>query len=253
MDCAQFGEIVHDLDRPGTVGFALRESALAHAESCSLCGILVMESESLDIALRTLASRKASQQAPPGLAAMLMGEFQHRKFASLGRRVRRQIAALGSAAAVFLAVGLLLHFWHSGAPTDVVPGHGSARIAPSPATPLANTNSEQPSTPLTSGSNHSVPPESSGPSDASAVRASQLAEFESDAQFVRLPYADDPGGLDNDMVVRVMLTPATLASFGLPVTGIGSNEPVQADLAVSQDGTPQAVRLVSEANMSREF
>ena len=35
MDCAQFEEIVHDLERPGTEGFVLRDSALAHAESCN--------------------------------------------------------------------------------------------------------------------------------------------------------------------------------------------------------------------------
>ena len=56
MDCSQFQKIVHDLERPGTEGFALRESALAHAESCSQCAPLMTGAESLDAALRALAA-----------------------------------------------------------------------------------------------------------------------------------------------------------------------------------------------------
>jgi hypothetical protein len=90
-------------------------------------------------------------------------------------------------------------------------------------------------------------------SPANVQRASLEAESQNDAAFIRLPYADDPNSLDDDAVVRVVLTPATLASFGLPVTGLGSGEPVQADLAVSQDGMPQAVRLVSGTGSNQEF
>ena len=32
MNCSQFEEVLHDLDRPGTRGLALRDVALAHAE-----------------------------------------------------------------------------------------------------------------------------------------------------------------------------------------------------------------------------
>ncbi len=43
-----FEEIVNDLDRAGMPEGALRESALAHAESCSPCARLLTETESLD-------------------------------------------------------------------------------------------------------------------------------------------------------------------------------------------------------------
>ncbi len=238
MDCAQFEELLHDLDRPGTEGFARREAALTHAESCSRCGILVMQSESLDEALRALARRESGRHASPPVAAMLMEEFQHRKFALLSRKVTRQIAALGATAAVLLTLGFWLHFSHSQTPPIAINEQPSAPTAPSPAPVPANTNSAQPSAP-------SAP--------ANVQRASLEPESQNDAAFIRLPYSDDPGSLDNDAVVRVVLTPATLASFGLPVTGIGSGEPVQADLAVSVDGTPQAVRLVSETSSNQEF
>lgn len=247
MDCAQFDELVHDLDRPGTEAFSRRHAALAHAESCSRCAILVMQSESLDVALRALAKRDAGRQATPLTAATLMEEFQRRKFASLGRKVKRQVAALGAAAAVLLALGFWLHFSHSQTPPTAANEQRDATIASSAAPPPANATSSQPSVASTPNS------QSAGPSTTVAIQPASLrAESQSDAEFIRLPYAD-LGGLDNDTVVRVLVTPATLASFGLPVTGVGSGEAVEADLAVSQDGTPQAVRLVSETSSSQEF
>ncbi len=253
MDCAQFEELLHDLDRPGTQGFARREAALTHAESCSHCGILVMQSESLDEALRALAKRESGRHASPAVAAILMEEFQHRKFASLSRKVTRQIAAVGAAAAVLLAVGLWLHFAHSQTPPIAInerPTAPNVTSAPSPAPAQlpASANSALPSALATAASPTTAPS-----SPANVQRASLEAESQTDAAFIRLPYSDGPDNLDNDAVVRVVLTPATLASFGLPVTGLGGGEPVQADLAVSQDGMPQAVRLVSGTSSNQEF
>ena len=181
---------------------------------------------------------------------MLMEEFQHQKFALLSRKVTRQIAALGATAAVLLALGFWLHFAHSKTPSISINEQPIAPSAPSPAPAQvpASANSAQPSAPTSPVSPTTVPS-----SPANVQRASLEAESQTDAAFIRLPYSDDTGSLDNDAVVRVVLTPATLASFGLPVTGLGSGEPVQADLAVSQDGMPQAVRLVSGNNSNQEF
>jgi hypothetical protein len=250
MDCAQFDELLHDLDRPGTEGFARREVALAHAESCGRCAILVMQSEFLDGSLQALAKRESGREASPLVATTLMEEFQRHKFASLGRRVTRQVAALGAAAAVLLAVGFWVHFSHSRTPATAMNEHPSASVGPSPAPAQVpeSANSAQPTAPSAS-----VSPSTAPSAPANVQRANLKAESQNDAAFIRLPYSDDPGNLDNDAVVRVVLTPATLASFGLPVTGIGSGEPVQADLAVSQDGMPQAVRLVSGTSSNQEF
>ena len=249
MDCAQFEEFLHDLDRPGTEGFARREAALTHAESCSRCAILVMQSESLDSALRVLAKRESGREASHLLAATLIEEFQHHKFASLGRRVKRQVAALSAAAAVLLAVSFWLHFSHSRTAPNAIDEQPAASVAPpAPVQVPANANAAQPSAQAAA-----VSPSAAPNAPANVQRASLEAESQSDAAFIRLPYSDDPGSLDDDAVVRVVLTPATLASFGLPVTGIGSGESVQADLAVSQDGMPQAVRLVSGTSSNQQF
>ena len=45
MDCAQFEEVIHDLDRPGAQALALREAALNHAEFCGHCARLMTEAE----------------------------------------------------------------------------------------------------------------------------------------------------------------------------------------------------------------
>ena len=52
MDCAEFQEVLHELDRPGNEGEALCERALSHAEGCSDCAALLIEVEALDFSLR---------------------------------------------------------------------------------------------------------------------------------------------------------------------------------------------------------
>jgi len=61
MNCSEFGEILNDLDRAGMPEGALRESALAHAESCSPCARLLTETESLDFALQALAEQESER------------------------------------------------------------------------------------------------------------------------------------------------------------------------------------------------
>jgi hypothetical protein len=63
-----------------------------------------------------------------------------------------------------------------------------------------------------------------------------------------LPYADDTASLDGGAVIRVSVPRSALVAWGLPVSGMGSAGPIPADLVVSADGTPQAIRLVSETN-----
>ena len=72
------------------------------------------------------------------------------------------------------------------------------------------------------------------------------------ASFQPLPYADDPSTLEDGAVVRVEMPRAALASFGLPVAAMESDDTVRADLIVSADGTPQAIRLVSQNSTSSQ-
>lgn len=228
MDCPQFEEIVHDIDRPGTEGFALRDSALAHAETCADCARLMTEIESLESGLQAMAVAVAGWQAPASVEAVLLSEFRRQKLASARWNLRRQIVALGTAAAAFLALGFSLHHYLARSDSG---GAGAPNVVQAPAVPAAAANGQA----------------SVGP-DAANVIDADGTEY---ASFVPLPYADDPSALDEGTVVRVEMPRAALASFGLPVAAMESDGPVRADLIVSTDGTPQAIRLVPQDSASQ--
>jgi hypothetical protein len=64
------------------------------------------------------------------------------------------------------------------------------------------------------------------------------------ASFVPLTEAFDPTAVDMNAVVRVSMSRLALQNLGVYLDA-QSNEPVVADLVVSDDGTPQAIRVVS--------
>lgn len=232
MDCSQFEDFVHELDRPGTQGAELREKALAHAETCGRCAVLLTESESLDFALGRVADETGRNAAPPRVEAALLQEFRVAKVANARRRVRRQIASIGVAAALFLALGLSLR--HRLAPPAADPGSTAVEKASAAAASGLVAQSHQAS---------QLQPDASSKT-GSAANSAQDAEFAED--FTPLPYADDPSMQEGGAVVRVILSRSALESFGVPVSDVGSSERVPADLIVSADGTPEAIRLVSQ-------
>jgi len=83
--------------------------------------------------------------------------------------------------------------------------------------------------------------------------ALRRAALEVDALSTAAFDADDPAALEGGAIVRVTLPRSALRSFGLPVTESDGTERVFADLLVSEDGTPQAIRLVSDANPNVYF
>jgi hypothetical protein len=222
MDCVEFNKIYHDLDRPGTPGFRFRERALAHAESCSSCGLLLTDGEALDFALSNLTQHNAGREAPPRVEAALLRGFQASKLAGSRRRIHRQLGALGAAAAILLALGLGVQHRIASQPRKATPQEANLATAPGA--------------------------EASAMAGQHEVAASDADEDEYATEFVPVPYADDPAALEGGAIVRVTLPRSALPSFGLPITESDGTDRVFADLLVSEDGTPQAIRLVSDAN-----
>jgi hypothetical protein len=240
MDCTQFEEILSDLNRPEITGTALRESALAHAESCSRCAKLLAEAESLDQGFRALAAVERDLRAPERVEAIVLQEFRRRRDAVSGRRIGRQ-ATLGIAAAILLVVGVSLHHWVArSSGSESVAQTPAAGSAPSPTKNSAEMRARVAAQPETS---ISVESEERGQEVESAPLSEQN---DSEDAFMPLPYADEPAALDGGAVVRVEMPRAALASFGMPVAAMEGDGTVQADLVVSEDGTPQAIRLVSQ-------
>ena len=223
VDCVEFKEIYHDLDRPETSGFRLREQALAHAESCACCGMLLTDGEALDFALRHLIQHNAGREAPSRIEAALLREFQVAKLEGSRRRARRQLGILGVAATILLALGLGVQH----------------RIALRPSTPAQQSAK--------------VMPDSSTTSNENGTAASEEDEDEYATEFVPVPYADDPAALEGGAIVRVTLPRSALPSFGLPISESDGSDSVFADLIVSEDGTPQAIRLVPDADPNLNF
>jgi len=214
MDCSQFQAVLHDLDRSEMRGVALRELALAHAEGCYRCAYLITESEALDSSLRTLANRSANLEAPPRVESAVLAEFRQQKATLRQRKMRLRIAVLATAAAVLLTLGVSLHYREK-LIVSAPPAHAS----------VASSAAGQ---------------------EITEVADNQSADQENATDFVPLPSATDPGTLDGGAVVRVLLSRTALASLGLPVANMGAAEQVPADILLSEDGSPQAIRLVSQ-------
>jgi hypothetical protein len=222
MDCAQFGEIVHDLDRPGTQGLGLRDAALLHAETCNDCAQLMTETESLDFSLQQLGVRDADSEAPPRVEAALLREFRRHRIELSLTRAPWRFAALAVAATVLLALGLFLRH-------EISPN----RTLDSPSQDASNQTGAD-----TSGSKHVL----------SRTEQDQTDDSEYATAYVPLPGASDPDTLEGGSIVRVVLSRSALLSLGLPVTDTETGDQIPADLVLSQDGAPQAIRLVSQTN-----
>jgi hypothetical protein len=244
MDCDKFLEVLADLDRPGVLAPELREDAFAHAESCSDCGQLLTETELLDAELLRLAARAADSQAPARIEAQLLNAFRQRNSAAEHKTMWRYASAIGIAAILLLAIG----FWLNRGRTanKRLPGLKVTQpiVAVGPA--LHGGSSASP------GSAHANPREVTArrptavPKNRDDVNADALvSDSDGAAGFIPLPDAD-PGPLDDGAVVRVEMPRTALATFGLPVEAMEGSGTIRADLIVSADGTPQAIRLLSQ-------
>jgi hypothetical protein len=217
MNCSEFDELFHDLDRPRTIASRESELALAHAEACARCARLLTEAEALNYALRAIALRDRNAQAPARLESALLREFRehnaHRRARPM-RQSARWYAAVGSIAALALLTVGLAHFR-----LGTIKNQPVLSIATTPNVPTY--------------------------ADTAEAGDSQNADIEDATAFVSLPDADDFGSLEGGVVVRVAMPRATLASWGLPISDVAGSDRIPAELLVSADGTPQAVRLVS--------
>lgn len=220
IDCRQFEEVVHDLDRPGALGPALCEAALAHAELCGSCARLLTDSEALGFSLQTIAAHDERAQASPRVEAAVLREM--RRVATSRHRRQWRMVALGVASAVLLALGGSLRHMSMGRRDGIAADQSARRTG------------------------------SGAGSKASPVVADNLSSDWQDATaFVSLPYAADPATLEGGTVVRVVLSRSALMSMGMPVTDAGTMDRIPADIMLSEDGAPQAIRLVSQVSLGQ--
>ncbi len=251
MNCLKFREVLHELDRPGTRGAAAFDNAMAHAEVCGDCGVLLVEEESLGFALQKIAQETTRMPGASRVEAELLKAFrQELKPASLETipmrpGIRWGVIALGIAAAMLLVLGTVIY---------------QRNLAKAPDAPAVNAvtnpsvkpvDSQSAQSPVSAAQNSNANPTANRVA-ANAPTTTKLTSAAGDAEptgyataFVPLPYADDPSALEGGSVVRVTLARSVLESYGLSAEGLGAGDRVTADMIVSEDGTPQAIRLVA--------
>ncbi len=249
MDCNRFRELLADLDRPGVLSAELRDRAFEHAEACADCGQLLTESELLDAGLRRLAAREGDSQPPPLVEERLLNVFRQRNVRAARETTWRYAAAIGVAAVLLLAFGFWLN--QRAGERNARPGSETNHTfaAMSPVTQQEKEKisaAELPAGERMAQSSHSVA-ESAKRESASADAL--VSDADSAAEFIPLPDAD-PGPMDDGAVVRVEMPRAALANFGLPVEAMEGDGTIRADLIVSADGTPQAIHVLSQDDVS---
>lgn len=227
MNCEGFQELIDDLARDATLDETVLHDALAHADSCQSCDALLEESESLTRTLDALARQESSSQAPARVEQELLQAVRRKRSATRAVRPAHSrwlwLAGAGSIAAVTLAVVLLTG--RSGS----IPNQGVApqTTAAAPATPSQEENAVL---------------------SLNSTSQESLADEEDVANsYLPLSPTFDPSSVDDDAIVRVVLSRSALESLGLPLS-LASDSQVVADLIVSSDGTPQAIRLVGLYN-----
>ena len=249
MNCVEFREVLHELDRRGTHGAAAFDSAMAHAEGCGDCGALLVEEESLDFALQKIAQDTARMPGAARVEAALLKEFSRvnqetSKVVPLHTQRRWLIPAIGVAAAILLSFGVILYLHltqHSPVNTNStsVASYATRPVSPSVAPASTEPVNQAPS--VSSATNSAVAPNSKVQATAADSPGTEYA-----TAYVPLPFADDSAVLEGGSVVRVTMARSVLESYGLPADAMGAGDRITADMILSEDGTPQAIRLVAQ-------
>jgi hypothetical protein len=230
MNCEEFRELVQDLAREEELDIATLENAFTHADSCEACEARLEEAEALTNDLRSMAAHYSSEKAPVDVErALLLAFRQDRTPASSNRSIRWFWLAGVAGVAAVMVFGIVL----AGRPKLLVPLQVFRH-------PAEVKNPAQPNREGAEGT--SDPQQTSANSDSDQTMAA-LNDEQAAGPFMPLSGAFDPASLDNDAVVRVVLSREALESFGVP-WGASGNEQVLADLIVANDGTPQAIRVV---------
>ncbi len=220
MNCEQFRELLPDLARDVTAGGrdelldagAVKE-ALEHADACGSCDELLEEAESVTSSLRAMAAADSERQAPARVEKNLLRVLEVRRSLAMHSSYQRRFMLAGAAGVAAIALLAISLVWRAGTPAVV------------------------PTAPALSAS--------ATPADQSGWLSGFGDEEKTTNSFVPLSQTFDPASVDDDTVVRVVLSRAALDKFGLHMESGGSDQ-VVADLIVTNDGTPQAIRVVGQ-------
>jgi hypothetical protein len=235
MNCEEFELRGLDLDRAD----ADRQEAAAaakHAEICGRCSAMLESWREVKCNLRLLRESTRLDSAPARVEMRLKQELRTRREA----RVPRSAAAV--AAWAFAAAALLIGVvsWGTWQRTrhgqelsreEVAVQSVPTQIPAGPGNDVLASEREK---------ENALPVEAK---KSSGYAKLQVVKDEDPGKFTLLP-GSLPTESEETAIVRVRMQRGALGTLGLPVNEERADEWIQVDLLVSNDGLPQAVRLV---------
>jgi len=204
MNCTEFENVVVAIVRDEVIDSAAHREGLAHADHCARCAHRLASERALSDTIAAAIADDAVKQAPAHVSKMLLEGFRERKIAGERRRHSWIRWGVTGAVAAMLLIGSAMMLRKT---TDTAVGRGAVAA--------------------------SVDDDATGTSDTGDEVATE---------FIPLSYDPAPAGATS--VVRVELPREALAAFGLPVNEDRTEDLVQADLLLDEDGLTRAVRFV---------
>src|SRR2546426_10800697 len=140
MNCSQFGEVVHDVDRAEALAGPLWVEAISHADECPSCSSLLDQVRTLNATLRQLAQEEGGAHASAQAEAALRTIFRQRRAMQVHARAWRRWIWAGAAAVIVAAALAVLTLRPGAKPATPVAAHAPAQtnspaIQPPTATP----------------------------------------------------------------------------------------------------------------------
>jgi len=235
--CKEAREILVEVARGEIVSASRQEVLDEHTESCAVCRLRLINERRLSAALGAVASGTASAAEGVASAAVkraLMVEFRRQRVVIPIRRSRFVWAAVvGIAAALIVAVLIAM-----------ISGQQKTFIAKAPPPPRAVV-----APPL---SRPPVVPRVAAPvarlGKPRRIPRSPVPHLEEPpevaTEFFELPFAEPLRPEERADIFRIQVPRASMAVFGLPVSGGRLDSRISADIVAGEDGVVRAIRFI---------
>ena len=234
--CDEVREILVAVARAETVSATGQRLLREHVEDCAECRRRLANQRMLSAGLASIAGEAG--QPSPQLRSALMAEFRRERKVVPMRRVSAKWIAVATAAAAAVLIAVFFAASLRKAPEIVAPPVlpvAKAPVAPPAPAPVSVTPKPMPAA---ARAHVPVPPR------PRRKAAPQPAPAEVATDFFEIPYVEPLRPDQRADVFRVQVPRASMAAFGLPVTGGHLDSHVTADVLMGEDGVVRAVRFI---------
>lgn len=252
MNCQSFETVVNDLAREQTMEASVQADALRHSSECEICGLRLHDERALTGSLREFSRVARSATVSPQLERSLLDEFRQQHSESKVVPIRRRrlvpLYAAAAAAMIFGFAAVVYQAFVGADPKEVVTApsvNELAKPAPeavSPSVTVAVPPAARAIKPVHR--NKRTKTRSTKPINNNETVAANYGNSEVVSEFIPIGYATAANVEEGAQLVRVEMPRSAMARFGMPVNMERVNERVKADVLVSADGLPRAIRFV---------